>query len=503
MKIEQTKKQDTKFDIEYYSENLRIEISQSLNKKIQSNLGQYFTPFSIAKFMASLFSLDNRKNINCLDAGAGVGLLTNALLNRLNNKSIIPSVTLYELDSEVVVGLEDNLKYLKEHYNFIHEVVNDDFIVNSSLAILEDRNTVYDLVILNPPYKKMKSDSIHRKWLKLLGVDTVNLYTAFISLSIKQLSHNGELIAIIPRSFCNGTYFRTFRRYLLDSCKVNQIHSFKSRKETFSDNDILQENVIIHVTKGGNQEDVIISESSDGTFSDLISNRVPFNEVVKNDNDEKFIFIPNDTTNIDTTIIESLPNSLKDLPCSVSTGPVVSHRMKEHLLKDFEPRSIPLIYSSHFSQEGVNFPIKDFKKHNAIVNNEKTLKSFYKVGYYVILKRMSSKEEAKRIVARVMTPENMKSEFVAFTNGLNVYHSEKGGLDPDFAFGLCCYLNSSVLDRYFRTFSGHTQVNATDLRNIRYPSEVVLNSLGAWWTSTKDHSQEAIDNVLIEKLCVK
>lgn len=60
-----------------------------------------------------------------------------------------------------------------------------------------------------------------------------------------------------------------------------------------------------------------------------------------------------------------------------------------------------------------------------------------------------------------------------------------------FARGLCRFLNSSVADRYFRQFNGHTQVNATDLRAFRYPAAEVLEALGA--AGIDDNDQVAID----------
>jgi adenine-specific DNA-methyltransferase len=36
-----------------------------------------------------------------------------------------------------------------------------------------------------------------------------------------------------------------------------------------------------------------------------------------------------------------------------------------------------------------------------------------------------------------------------------------------------------MVDAYFRQFNGHTQVNAADLRNLKYPTRRDLEELGA------------------------
>jgi len=46
------------------------------------------------------------------------------------------------------------------------------------------------------------------------------------------------------------------------------------------------------------------------------------------------------------------------------------------------------------------------------------------------------------------------------------------------AVGLAYWLNSTAVDDHFRAFSGHTQVNATDLRTMPYPSLEQLRILG-------------------------
>ena len=89
------------------------------------------------------------------------------------------------------------------------------------------------------------------------------------------------------------------------------------------------------------------------------------------------------------------------------------------------------------------------------------------------------KRGERRIVAAVCDPETLPAEKVGFENHVNVFHRQKTGLDSLIAKGLAVYLNSTLVDLYFRQFSGHTQVNATDLRTLRYPSLDALARLGA------------------------
>ena len=49
------------------------------------------------------------------------------------------------------------------------------------------------------------------------------------------------------------------------------------------------------------------------------------------------------------------------------------------------------------------------------------------------------------------------------------------------------------MDKYFRRFNGHTQVNATDLKMIKYPSRDTLIELGKWAMQQETLTQEHID----------
>ena len=157
------------------------------------------------------------------------------------------------------------------------------------------------------------------------------------------------------------------------------------------------------------------------------------------------------------------------------------------------PGAVPLLYPGHF-RDGVTWPIKGMKKPNAILLNKETQKWLYPKGFYCVVRRFSSKEEKRRIVANVVEPYVFDDvSMLGFENHLNLFHNEKHGLPEALAKGLTVYLNSTVVDENFRCFSGHTQVNATDLRLMKYPSRDALIRIGEWIMRHEMPAQDQID----------
>jgi hypothetical protein len=181
----------------------------------------------------------------------------------------------------------------------------------------------------------------------------------------------------------------------------------------------------------------------------------------------------------------------------VSTGPVVDFRLKHHLRDMPEPGAVPLLYPCHFSGQRVQWPNTGTKKPNAIHRNADTEKWLYPNGHYCIVRRFSSKEENRRIVASVVRTNDFAGvEMLGFENHLNVFHIEKHGLPELLANGLAVFLNTTAVDENFRRFNGHTQVNATDLRLMKYPSRETLIALGEWALRFPERTRAMIDNEL-------
>ena len=121
------------------------------------------------------------------------------------------------------------------------------------------------------------------------------------------------------------------------------------------------------------------------------------------------------------------------------------------------------------------------RKPNAIMRNDETEKWLYPNGFYCVVRRFSSKEEKRRVVASVVDPAAFGDHSVlGFENHMNLFHEDKHGLPEALARGLAVFLNTTAVDEHFRRFNGHTQVNATDLRLMKYPSRDALFRVGEW-----------------------
>ena len=240
-------------------ELLRIRANGDLDPNRKRSFGQFFTPAPISQFMASLFS-NISGNVRLLDPGCGVGSLSAAFVDETIRRNEADSliVTAYDIEDAIIPYIKETIDICKnisqeQQLPFSFEFLNDDFIISNAFNLtknlLSDGVKKFSHAILNPPYKKIHSKSKHRKALEYAGIDSTNLYTGFVTLTIKLLENNGEMVAIIPRSFTNGTYYQSFREFLLSTTAIDHIHIFEARDKAFLGDNVLQENVILHCIK--------------------------------------------------------------------------------------------------------------------------------------------------------------------------------------------------------------------------------------------------------------
>jgi len=473
-------------------ETYRREASLRLEARRRALMGQFLTPASVAMFMARMIEC-KKPVVRLLDPGAGLGSLSAAFVAEMCRRQIRPdaiAVTACELDPMLIDYLRSTLELCKAvsedaGIRFEARILAKDFLEVGANTFVGDffsagENERFDCAILNPPYRKIRAESHERKLLRAIGLETSNLYTGFLAVTSRFLTPDGEMVAITPRSFCNGPYFEPFRRFFLKEMRFRRIHVFDARDRAFADDAVLQENIVFRSVKTMEPlGEVVVSSSLDPGDPNPRVRTIRHDDLVRPGDPHVFIHIvpDGDGDSIRRQIL-NLDSTLADLGLTISTGRVVDFRAK-HLLRAQPGRdTVPLIYPCHLQGGFVDWPNGRTRKANALAVGQGAEDLLVPQGHYVLVKRFSTKEERRRVVAAVYDPERVPSDRVAFENHLNYYHIRGSGLPVTIAKGLAAFLNSTLVDSYFRQFSGHTQVNAADLRSFRYPARDKLVAIG-------------------------
>lgn len=480
--------------------------------------GQIFTPPAVCRFMARLFSAP-AESLRLLDPGAGVGSLTAAVCERLLALRSPRRIELhaFEDDPRLVPRLEAVLKRCARALETaghkatfaIHE---QDFILGRAVrrhqtSLFEPPESLgtFDGVIMNPPYFKIGGGSEYAEAMADVVHGQPNIYALFMAQGAELLRPGGELVAITPRSFCNGLYFREFRRWYFSRMGLRDVHLLASRKETFSE--VLQESVITAARRLGTRPKTVrVSASLARELAgELERPEVPAEDVLDPQSRDYVVTIP--TSPSDVAVIELVrkwPATFADLGLRVSTGPVVMFRARRFLLKEGTGKDvIPLILVNNVRPFRTEWPRPANGKPRAFRVCEDSMRLLVPTRNYLLLRRFSAKEERRRLVASPLLASELRGRHRALENHLNyVYHADRE-LTEDEVWGLAAIYNSELYDRYFRTFSGNTQVNATEVRTMWLPDLATIARLGRRARRLQDPTSPGAERIVLEGLGVR
>jgi len=310
------------------------------------------------------------------------------------------------------------------------------------------------------------------------------------------------MVAIVPRSYLNGLYFKGFRQFLFKNTSLNKVHVFRSRNQVFKELAVLQENIICHYSKERQGEQVRVSVSNGhADFEHTDTNDYPTHIIIDETNDAGFIRVPDSKEDAELLeFVEGMDSSFTDNGYVITTGPVVSHRATKHITdKDDLDNTVPLLKMHNvklFKTEWTGTNKKDSRLRLYDGHNKITTKN----QRFIVLKRFTSKEEARRLVAGIHSPTFITGEVVAFENHLNLVSHHSDELSELEANGLALLFNSTLVDRYFRCISGNTQVNATEVRLLKLPSRADIRKLGESYHEGETISQQQVDEIVNKQL---
>jgi len=457
--------------------------------------GHYLTPSQIARFMGELCLDGHGPVVRLLDPAVGSGVLAAAACEALARSPTRPrriELVAYEVD----LGLRDMLEalfahmrdWLAEHGIELQARLElRDFVLANAGALeggILPYEQAFDAVICNPPYFKLsKADPRAQACLTVVHGQP-NVYGLFMALCAATLREGGRFVFITPRSYASGPYFQRFRRWFFERIRPTELHVFESRTDAFDD--VLQETVITagYRENGWDANDgLTVRLSVSGGASDIEkrdTRELPVTDVLRGGCAHRILYLP--ATEAHDRVQERVAawtGSLHAFGLEVSTGPVVAFRAKRFLRDKAGKRTVPLLWLQHIRSMSAAWPLNT-RKLQHIEDSNASAYVMLPNKNYVVIRRFSAKEEARRLTAAPLLANQFKGcKRVGLENHLNyIYRTGSRALTIDETYGLAALLNSELIDTYVRLSSGNTQISATELRALPLPELAIIKRIG-------------------------
>lgn len=484
--------------------NSTNEYIEKMPKAERKKYGQFFTSKESAVFMANLFTVQTGKtDLRILDAGAGSGILLCALIERILKFYEIKKIelTCYENDEKINELLKSNLEFMKSviKTDLSYQIKKENYIFSQRMEFngmlgSKANPAKYDMVIGNPPYKKIPKNALEAKSMPAVCYGSPNLYFLFAAMGLFNLESKGEMVYIIPRSWTSGAYFKKFRQYFLSRGKLKHIHLFESRDKVFDKENVLQETIIIKVQKSSIVPDTVTvtSSNSNNDFTELTEITVPYDLVVSGE--EKYIYLVTNEREIEVLKkLKKWKDTLPGIGLRMKTGLTVDFRNKDILRNVEEKGAIPLFYAKHIRDGMVQFPVH--KEYEYVVTEQQGLVQTNK--NYLFVKRFTSKEEKRRLQCGIYLAKKYRQySQISTQNKINFIEGIVNELSDFAVYGLYVVFNSTLYDKYYRILNGSTQVNSTEINNMPVPDFDTIQNMGRRLLMSNDLSEKNCNKIL-------
>ena len=350
--------------------------------------GLYLTPVAVAAHMAQQIEVEGSR-LRVLDPAAGAGVLCCAVVEALASRAVEPlhvvhvEIVAYEVDGGLLAPLRAVFAHLcawarPRGVTVTAQAAGRDFVAAHAAELrangelfARESSAAFDVVIANPPYFKIAKTDPRALALPEVVHGQPNIYALFMAVSAALLRQGGQFVFITPRSFASGPYFRKFRDVFFGMIQPTEVHVFRSRREAFRRDDVLQENIVLFGVRRDSwpqaaQAAQLLVTSSDG--QDDLGQRdecaVWMGMAIDLRSVDKVLRLP--TCGDDQAVmkmVDTWPNSLSALGMNISTGPVVPFRAAKHITSagSVPDVHVPLLWMNHVRPLRTTWPLARHK----------------------------------------------------------------------------------------------------------------------------------------------
>lgn len=356
----------------------------------------------------------------------------------------------------------------------------------NSLTHLAVSLGAFDVVVCNPPYRKMKSGELEP--LRDAYADVIeaqpNLYCLFIALCVRLLRIGGRAALVTPTSFLSGQYFGRLRKFLIRNTDVEHIGMVSDRQGVFID--VEQETALTVLRRCAEEERMQVRAnvsvvSRTGQYTNVGECTLPSAGAVWP--------IPRSVEDVALLRTAALSRfRLSDYGYRVRIGAYVWNRDKRPKFDSLQDArrveahtAMPLLWSRDIVPGGIvrlentstydgehRFVDLGGKEHTSVIT-----------APCVVMQRVTSNDQPRRLVAAAVSP----GVFDTYGGFIGENHvvvieavSDRPALPPT---KLVKLLSTRAVDRYFRCISGATNVSAFELNQLALPNPQALREATA------------------------
>lgn len=467
--------------------------AQLVGNEQRRRFAMFFTPPSLTKRLLddlSASGVDFATRNFCDPACGGAAFLAPIAMrmrDALQARGASAAEVLEHVQSHLM-GFDKDAALCKLSKHFLLMALHDEVLAagfvpkfnihqGDSLLQLGHLQGALDVVVCNPPFRKMSAEELER--YADAFADTIeaqpNLYTVFIALCVKLLAPGGTCALVTPTSFLSGQNFAKLRTFLLTQVTVLSIGMVSDRSGIFMD--VEQETALTLLR----QEDAGHAPTTEANVS-VVTAGGSYVDVGRCALPNSGASWPIPRAEQDVTLLKHAIRSrarLADYGYAPRIGAFVWNRDQrptydsaKAVARAKTDTAVPLLWSSDVAFDG-SLRFTGTRKVNKDENCFVDLGSLNHISVIrrpsVLLQRVTSNDQPRRLVAAAV-PKWIFDTYGGFVGENHTVILEQvadhPALTPE---ELVALLSTSPVDRYFRCISGAPNVSVFELGQLCLP----------------------------------
>lgn len=322
------------------------------------------------------------------------------------------------------------------------------------------------VVIMNPPYGRVRLSSTEREQYAHVLYGHANLYGLFMAAGVEMLDGDGVLAALVPTSFTSGRYFSNLRAHLGRQAAMSAVTFVEDRSGVFTS--VLQETCLATFERRKRKKTRITSlGSTETTIATVKIQKTSAPWVLPRRSDDAAL----------AAAASAMTESLASLGWRASTGPLVWNRRSKDLYSTWGSNRSHVIWAADVDGGVLHRdPARDSMRYLALTKPS-DVKVMVLDRPAVLVQRTTAPEQSRRLVAAYLSQEALDGCHgrVTVENHVNVLRPTVP--DPVLTYeALTRLLATKTLDQVVRCISGSVAVSAYELESIPLPRRDVVRT---------------------------